>query len=59
MFVTLFRFARKRMPVMVNVKMAKRGAITIPKSLREVYGMQPCDVFALVDLGGLFVLGPR
>ena len=44
---------------MVNVKMAKRGAITIPKFLREAYGMQLCDVFALVDLGGLFVLGPR
>jgi AbrB family looped-hinge helix DNA binding protein len=39
--------------------MAKRGVITIPKSLRESYGIQPGDTFTLLDLGGVFVLNPR
>jgi bifunctional DNA-binding transcriptional regulator/antitoxin component of YhaV-PrlF toxin-antitoxin module len=39
--------------------MAQRGAITIPKFLRESYGMQPGDTFTLLDLGGVFVLTPR
>jgi bifunctional DNA-binding transcriptional regulator/antitoxin component of YhaV-PrlF toxin-antitoxin module len=43
----------------VNLRMAQRGVITIPKSLRESYGMQPGDTFALIDLGGVFVLSPR
>jgi AbrB family looped-hinge helix DNA binding protein len=43
----------------VDLQMAQRGIITIPKSLRESYGMQPGDTFTLVDLGGVFVLSPR
>lgn len=43
----------------VNVQMAQGGLITIPKSLRESYGMQPGDTFTLTDLGGVFVLSPR
>ena len=43
----------------ITLQMAKRGVITIPKSLRESYGMQPGDTFALLDLGGVFVLNPR
>ncbi len=43
----------------VNLQMAQRGIITIPKSLRESYGLQPGDMFALIDLGGVFVLSPR
>jgi AbrB family looped-hinge helix DNA binding protein len=39
--------------------MAQRGVITIPKSLRESYGLQPGDAFTLIDLGGVFVLSPR
>jgi bifunctional DNA-binding transcriptional regulator/antitoxin component of YhaV-PrlF toxin-antitoxin module len=39
--------------------MAKGGVITIPKSLRDSYGMQPGDTFTLLDLGGVFVLNPR
>ncbi len=42
-----------------NVQMAQRGLITIPKSLRESYGLQPGDSFTLIDLGGTFVLSPR
>ena len=40
----------------ITLQMAQRGLITIPKSLRESYGMQPGDTFTLLDLGGVFVL---
>jgi bifunctional DNA-binding transcriptional regulator/antitoxin component of YhaV-PrlF toxin-antitoxin module len=43
----------------VTLQMAKRGVITIPKSLRDSYGMRPGDTFTLLDLGGVFVLNPR
>jgi len=43
----------------ITLQMAKRGIITIPKFLRESYGMQPGDTFTLLDLGGVFVLNPR
>lgn len=42
-----------------TVQMAKRGVITIPRALRESYGMQPGDTFTLLDLGGILVLSPR
>ena len=43
----------------VTLQLAQRGVITIPKSLRESYGLQPGDSFTLLDLGGVFVLNPR
>lgn len=43
----------------LHLQMAQRGVITIPKSLRESYGLQPGDTFTLIDLGGVFVLSPR
>jgi AbrB family looped-hinge helix DNA binding protein len=43
----------------VHLQMAQRGVITIPKSLRESYGLQAGDTFTLIDLGGVFVLSPR
>jgi len=43
----------------ITLQMAKRGVITIPKSVRESYGMQPGDTFTLLDLGGVLVLNPR
>ena len=43
----------------ITLRMAKRGVITIPKSLRDSYGLQPGDTFTLLDLGGVFVLNPR
>ncbi len=43
----------------VNLQMAQRGVITIPKALRETYGLKPGDTFTLIDLGGVFVLNPR
>ncbi len=43
----------------ISLQMAKKGTITIPKSLRNSYGMQPGDTFTLIDLGGIFVLNPK
>ena len=43
----------------LDLQMAQRGVITIPKSLRESYGLQPGDTFTLIDLGGIFILSPR
>ena len=43
----------------IKLQMAQRGVITIPKSLRESYSMQPGDTFTLLDLGGVFVLAPQ
>jgi bifunctional DNA-binding transcriptional regulator/antitoxin component of YhaV-PrlF toxin-antitoxin module len=43
----------------VQVQMAQRGVITISKSLRDSYRLQPGDTFTLIDLGGVFVLSPR
>ncbi len=43
----------------MTLQMAERGVITIPKSIRASYGLQPGDVFTLLDLGGVFVLSPR
>ena len=43
----------------ITLQMAQRGVITIPKSIRESYGMQAGDTFTLLDLGGVFVLNPR
>jgi bifunctional DNA-binding transcriptional regulator/antitoxin component of YhaV-PrlF toxin-antitoxin module len=34
------------------------GGIVIPKSLRDIYGLQSGDTFTLIDLGGFFVLSP-
>lgn len=39
--------------------MAQRGVITIPKSLRQAYGLRTGDTFTLLDLGGVFLLSPR
>lgn len=43
----------------VTLQMAQRGVITIPKSLREAYGLKTGDAFTLLDLGGVFVLSPK
>ena len=39
--------------------MTQRGAITIPRSLRDAYGLEPGNPFTLLDLGGVFVLNPE
>ena len=43
----------------VTLQMAQRGIITIPRSVRESYGMKPGDTFTLLDLGGVLVLSPQ
>ena len=45
--------------VNVSLQVAKRGLITIPKHLRDSYGIQPGDNLTLIDLGGVFVLTPE
>ncbi|GAB4412523.1 MAG: hypothetical protein Kow00123_26340 [Anaerolineales bacterium] len=43
----------------ITVQMAQRGVISIPKAVRDSYGLRPGDTFTLLDLGGVFVLSPR
>jgi AbrB family looped-hinge helix DNA binding protein len=40
------------------LQIAQRGVITIPKSLRDAYGIADGDTLTLLDLGGVFVLAP-
>ena len=47
------------MPDILEVKMAQRGVVVIPKSLRETYNFKPGDRFSLLDLGGVLVLSPK
>jgi AbrB family looped-hinge helix DNA binding protein len=42
----------------LTVQVAKRGVVTIPKDVREKYGIKPGDVMTFVDLGGVFVMAP-
>lgn len=42
-----------------TLQMAQRGVITIPRSLRESYGLKPGDTLTLLDLGGVLVLSPQ
>ena len=43
----------------LNVQIGQRGVITLPKSLRERYSLQPGDDFTILDLDGVFVLSRR
>ena len=43
----------------VAVEVAQRGQVTIPKALRERYGIVTGQQFTLLDLGGVFVLSPK
>jgi AbrB family looped-hinge helix DNA binding protein len=43
----------------ITVQIAQRGGVTLPKSIREAYGLQPGDVLTLLDLGGVLLLSPR
>lgn len=43
----------------VTLQLAQRGVLTLPKTLRESYNLQPGDSLTLLDLGGVFVLSPR
>lgn len=43
----------------MTLRVGHRGLITIPKALREAYGIQPGDAVTFLDLGGIFVLSPK
>ncbi|MCO6451150.1 MAG: AbrB/MazE/SpoVT family DNA-binding domain-containing protein [Caldilineales bacterium] len=43
----------------VTLTLGQRGVLTLPKALRERYGLQAGDDLTLIDLDGVFVLGPR
>jgi bifunctional DNA-binding transcriptional regulator/antitoxin component of YhaV-PrlF toxin-antitoxin module len=43
----------------MTVQVAQRGLLTLPKTLRQSYNIQPGDQLTLLDLGGVFVLSPR
>jgi AbrB family looped-hinge helix DNA binding protein len=40
------------------VQIRRRGVITLPKPLRDRYGLSEGDALRLVDLDGIFVLTP-
>ena len=42
----------------MQVKIVKRGIVTIPASLREKYSVQAGDIYQIIDLDGVFVLSP-
>lgn len=42
-----------------TVQVGKRGVVTLPKDVREKYGIEEGDALHLVDLGGgMFVITP-
>jgi len=42
-----------------TVQVGKRGVVTLPKEVREKYGIEDGDALHLVDLGGgIFVVSP-
>ena len=41
-----------------TVQLRQRGVITLPKPLRDRYGLKQGDALRLVDLDGTFVLTP-
>ena len=42
-----------------SVQVRDRGVVTLPKPLRERYGLGTGDVLDVLDLDGVFVLSPR
>ena len=43
----------------MTIQVRKKGTITLPREIRERYGLSEGDVFTLVDLGdGSFLLSP-
>jgi len=43
----------------IALKLGQRGVLTLPKTIRETYGIETGDEFTLLDLGGVFVISPR
>jgi AbrB family looped-hinge helix DNA binding protein len=42
-----------------TLRVDRKGSVTLPKELRETYGIEPGDTLELVDIGGAFILSPR
>ena len=43
----------------VAQELAQRGQLTIPKPLRDLYGLCDGQKITLVDIGGAFLVSPR
>ena len=43
----------------ITLRIAQRGVLTLPKSLREAHNLKPGDTLTLLDLGDLLVLSLR
>jgi bifunctional DNA-binding transcriptional regulator/antitoxin component of YhaV-PrlF toxin-antitoxin module len=43
----------------ITLQLSQRGVVTLPKSLRQEYGLEAGDTLTLIDLGGVFVVSPR
>lgn len=41
-----------------TIQIRQRGSLTLPVELRERYGIEPGDIFRILDLDGIFVLTP-
>lgn len=41
------------------LRLGERGVLTLPKELRDQYGLASGSDLSLTDLGGVFVLAPR
>ena len=42
-----------------TIQLAQRGLLTLPKSIRQAYHLEPGEELTLIDLGGVFVLSPH
>lgn len=45
-------------PSTTTLQLRDRGVVTLPKALRERYGLEPGSSLHLVDLGGVFAITP-
>jgi bifunctional DNA-binding transcriptional regulator/antitoxin component of YhaV-PrlF toxin-antitoxin module len=43
----------------ITLQLAQRGVLTLPKSVRDRYDLNPGDFITLLDLDGVLVLSPR
>jgi len=43
----------------MDVELAQRGQLTLPKVLRDEYRLEPGQHFTLLDLGGAFLFSPH
>ncbi|MGI4788757.1 MAG: AbrB/MazE/SpoVT family DNA-binding domain-containing protein [Janthinobacterium lividum] len=43
----------------VTVELAQRGQLTIPKPMRDQYGLGDGHKMTILDIGGVFLVSPR